>query len=81
VSQYPDEKFSLLMGYDNLQEITMWKDCEKILKHFPLVVYPREGGRTRPSKDAPAMPKYAEVVFLDEPLLDHSSTKIRNFAR
>ncbi|MDR0762933.1 MAG: nicotinate (nicotinamide) nucleotide adenylyltransferase [Bacteroidales bacterium] len=80
-SEYPDEEFLLLMGQDNLEEITMWKDYKKILKRFPIVVYPREGGRTRSSENAPALPKYAKITFLEGPLLDYSSTKIRNFAR
>ncbi|MDR0619212.1 MAG: nicotinate (nicotinamide) nucleotide adenylyltransferase [Bacteroidales bacterium] len=80
-SQYPAEKFLLLMGQDNLQEITMWKDCEKILEQFPVVVYPREGCRTYLSGNIPALPSNAKIIFLDAPLLDYSSTKIRNFVK
>jgi nicotinate-nucleotide adenylyltransferase len=80
-SQYPAEKFSLLMGQDNLQEITMWKDYEEILKKFPVIVYPRKNGRTRLSENAPALPEYAKIIFLRKPLLNYSSTKIRNLAQ
>ncbi|MDR2556760.1 MAG: nicotinate (nicotinamide) nucleotide adenylyltransferase [Bacteroidales bacterium] len=78
--QYPAEEFLLLMGQDNLEEITMWKDYEKILERFTVVVYPRKNGRTRTLENVPALPEYAKITFLEEPLLDYSSTKIRNFA-
>ncbi|MDR1973509.1 MAG: nicotinate (nicotinamide) nucleotide adenylyltransferase [Bacteroidales bacterium] len=75
--QYPTENFCLLMGQDNLDEIVLWKDYEKILEHFPIVVYPRNGGRTRCTDGAPELPAYSKITILDEKLLDYSSTEIR----
>jgi nicotinate-nucleotide adenylyltransferase len=78
-SQYPAEKFSLLMGQDNMREITMWKDYGKILEQFPVVVYPRDGCRTCLPDNVSALPSNAKITLLDAPLLDYCSTKIRNF--
>lgn len=72
-------EFCILMGQDNFEQITLWKNYEEILRRFPVVVYPREGDRTVCSENIPPLPSYSKIIFLDEPLLDYSSTKIRNF--
>jgi len=39
--RYPDHKFALLMGEDNLRSFHKWKNHEVILDKFPILVYPR----------------------------------------
>ncbi|MDR1739879.1 MAG: nicotinate (nicotinamide) nucleotide adenylyltransferase [Bacteroidales bacterium] len=75
----PQKEFYILMGQDNFEQITLWKNYEEILRRFPVVVYPREGGRTVYLENVPPLPSYSRITFLDAELLDYSSTKIRNF--
>lgn len=39
--KYPEHKFSLIMGGDNLQNFDRWKNAQKILEGYSLYVYPR----------------------------------------
>ena len=41
--KYPQYKFSLIMGQDNLQSFNKWKNYEEILRSFHIYVYPRPG--------------------------------------
>ncbi|NNF85263.1 MAG: nicotinate-nucleotide adenylyltransferase [Winogradskyella sp.] len=71
--KYPDHKFSLLMGEDNLNTFHKWKNYELILEHYSLYVYPRI------TKSA-AKSKYNDnhkVNFVDAPIMEISSTFIR----
>jgi len=70
---YPSHNFSLIIGSDNLHTIGRWAESKEILDHYPLAVYPRPGfpvnkNTPRPSKN---------TIFFDPPLLDISSTFIR----
>lgn len=39
----PDRKFVLVVGGDNLHELPLWKEGERIMEQYGVVVYPREG--------------------------------------
>lgn len=39
---FPNYKYSIIMGSDNFNKIHLWKDSQKIIKKFPLFVYPRK---------------------------------------
>lgn len=69
--KYPDKHFSLIMGQDNLAGFHKWKDFEKILEKCDLYVYPRPGAG--PSQ----FDEYPEVHHVDAPLMELSSTQIR----
>ena len=71
---YPDDTFSLIIGEDNWQKFSAWRNSEEILAHYPLIVYPREGTA------APSSPvrHFPSVVHLPSaPLYPVSSTVIR----
>jgi nicotinate-nucleotide adenylyltransferase len=69
--QYPQHRFSLIMGQDNLQTFSKWKNYEEILKGYHLYVYPRPG--SKPSEfDA-----HPHVHLTEAPVIDISSTFIR----
>ncbi|MEG0499880.1 MAG: nicotinate (nicotinamide) nucleotide adenylyltransferase [Rikenellaceae bacterium] len=38
---YPDKNFSLLMGEDNILFFDRWRKWEEIVKHCPVLIYPR----------------------------------------
>lgn len=62
--------FSILMGSDLIGQFDRWKEHEEILNNYPIYVYPRRGE----SAD-----RYLDRITLleDAPLLDYSSTTIR----
>src|SRR4030042_6582715 len=39
--KYPDHKFFLIMGEDNLYTLNKWKNAEELVRNFPIYVYPR----------------------------------------
>ena len=42
-SIYPKNEFSIILGADNFQYISLWKDYKTILKNYPFFIYPRKG--------------------------------------
>ena len=60
-NDYPDHRFSLLIGGDNWARFERWWHWKDILLHYNVIVYPRD--------------KYTGTI--DVPLLDVSSTEIR----
>ncbi len=41
--KYPDHSFVILMGSDNLESFSKWKNHEMILENYGIIVYPRPG--------------------------------------
>lgn len=71
--KYPDHRFSLIMGADNLATFHKWKNYETILKHYHVYVYKRPG---YPAPQAPE--KFLNSVHIVEfPQLDVSASYIR----
>lgn len=74
---YGDRKFILIVGADNLEKFTLWKDWESILEEFGIIVYPRGSEVTRlPERLIPW--KNHIKLLNDMPLYDISSTQIRS---
>jgi len=69
--KYPEQKFSLIMGQDNLQSFAKWKNFEEILKKHRLYVYPR------PNANSEQFNAHPQVFLTEAPLMDISSTFIR----
>ena len=69
--KYPQHTFSLIMGEDNLQSFTKWKNYEEILKNHKLYVYPR------PNSNSGDLKSHPNVIMTEAPLMDISSTMIR----
>ncbi len=40
---YPEHQFSLIVGSDNWTIFNQWRDSDKIIKEFGLLIYPRPG--------------------------------------
>ncbi|HPR33013.1 MAG TPA: nicotinate (nicotinamide) nucleotide adenylyltransferase [Prolixibacteraceae bacterium] len=70
--KYPQNHFSLIMGADNYEHLNKWKNYEVLLSDYSFIVYPRPGH----SCDNDALP--ATVIRVDAPLMEISSTFIRN---
>jgi nicotinate-nucleotide adenylyltransferase len=73
--KYPQHTFSLIIGQDNLQSFKKWKNYERILESFHLYVYPR------PGCESGDLAKHPHVHITDAPLMELSSTFIRNAIR
>lgn len=67
---YPDIRFTLLIGGDNWAAFDKWYHHDDILAHYPIVVYPRKGS------DIGEVPE--GVTIVETPLLNISSTEIRH---
>lgn len=68
---YPTDTFVLIIGGDNLDDFTRWKDYEQLLRDYDILVYPRPGASNTPP------PSWHRVKLLDGPLMAISSTEIR----
>lgn len=69
--KYPEHKFSIIMGSDSLQNLDKWHNAEVIMGRYPIYVYKRAGFEVR--EDLPI-----NKIVLDAPLLQISSTRIRD---
>ena len=67
----PEVEFVLIIGADNLSIIEKWHDWQRLLDEFKVWVYPRSG------IDAGALSKKYGTHLIDAPLIDISSTEIR----
>lgn len=41
--KYPEHEFILVIGSDNWLEFDRWRDWQKILARYPIIIYPRPG--------------------------------------
>lgn len=73
--KYPQHQFSLIMGQDNLGSFHKWKNYEEILKNYKILVYPR------PNCPASQFDTHSNVTITQAPLMEISSTFIRNAIR
>ena len=69
---FPRYRFTILIGGDNWDAFDRWYHAEDILANYKLVVYPRRGQNL----DNTSLP--TNVSLLQTPLIDISSTTIRN---
>jgi nicotinate-nucleotide adenylyltransferase len=69
--KYPTHKFSLIMGSDNLDSLKKWKNYGQILENYSIYVYPRPGATS------PELANHASVIMTEAPLMEISSTFLR----
>lgn len=71
----PEKDFVLIMGEDNLENFTKWKNYAQILENYQLYVYPR------PLVTKSDLIRHPNVKMVESPLLDISATFIRKLIR
>ncbi len=71
-TEQPTNRFSLIIGSDNLKIFNRWKEYEYILDNYPIIVYPRQGDDMQALKE-----QYPQVNIVNAPLLPISSTELR----
>lgn len=69
--KYPDNKFVLIMGSDNLASINKWKNYELLLKNFTFYIY------TRPEFEIKNFSYSGDIHFFEVPQIFISSSYIR----
>ena len=69
--KFPQHKFSLIMGHDNLLTFHKWKNHEMILKSHSIYVYPRPGSIQS------EFDKHPSVHLTMAPVMEISATFIR----
>lgn len=80
-NKYPNTSLYFITGADGLMDIESWKNVKEIFKLCNLVVFNRPGNNKYDiiSQKGKLEEKYkGNITFLDIPLLDISSTNIRN---
>ena len=71
-AKFPEHKFSIVIGADNWAVFSKWKDWQRIIAQYGVMVYPRRG------YDIAIPEEYAHrVTAIDAPMIEVSSTYIR----
>lgn len=71
--KYPDHKFALIMGEDNLKNFHKWKNYQLILELHDIYVFPRiSEGKVETQFD-----EHPKIHHVDSPIMELSSTFIR----
>lgn len=75
-AQHPGTRFSLIIGGDNWNQLPLWKEHERLIKSYPVLIYPRPGEEV-------VIPEVLResVQLVDAPMLEISSTFIRKSIR
>lgn len=68
---YPMHDFKLIIGSDNWNNLGRWRDADKIIKEFGIIIYPR------PGFEIPENPPEGVTVISNGPTAFISSTFIR----
>jgi nicotinate-nucleotide adenylyltransferase len=72
--RYADYDFRIIMGSDNFKDLNKWKDYENIIANYRILIYSR--------KDFDINNEWnANIDMLNAPILDISSTAIREIIR
>lgn len=71
--KYPYHSFSLIIGSDSLKNMHKWKNSEFLLSSYSFYVYQRPGFEVEETN--------GNINVLKAPLLEISSTEIRNMIR
>ena len=70
--KYPEHKFVLIMGADNIIHFHKWKNYKEIIKGHQIYVYPRTG------VDISAYENLPQIKITKAPIIEISSSFIRN---
>jgi len=72
--KYPDHQFSIIMGSDGFQNLDKWKNPETIVGNYQIIIYRRPGFEIDNKLNA-------KIQVMNAPLLEISSTHIRNLIK
>ena len=72
--KFPDRDFAVIMGSDSFGNINKWKNYQVLLKEYEIFIYKRPGFEIQ-------KPVTSNIIILDAPLLEISSTHIRELIK
>lgn len=72
--KYPQHTFSIIMGSDSFSNLSHWKNYQHIVQQHKIYVFNRPGFEVTNNIGA-------NIEFIDAPLLEISSTNIRNLIK
>ncbi|MBK6372251.1 MAG: nicotinate-nucleotide adenylyltransferase [Saprospiraceae bacterium] len=73
--KYPNKIFYLIMGGDNVPTLPKWKNSELLIENYKIYVY------KRPGYDLWPLASHPNITSVEAPLLDISSTHIRQLIK
>ena len=73
--KYPNKIFYLIMGGDNVPTLPKWKNSELLIENYKIYVY------KRPGYDLGPLASHPNITSVGAPLLDISSTHIRQLIK
>jgi nicotinate-nucleotide adenylyltransferase len=73
--KYPYHHFYIIIGSDSYQNLPQWKNGSFMIKHYDFIIYPRPGFSI--NNELPSNMHFIAAA----PLLDISSTQIRNLIK
>jgi nicotinate-nucleotide adenylyltransferase len=72
--KYPQHQFSVIMGSDSFLNLSHWKNHEHIIANYHLYIFKRPGFEIENTRGA-------KITIIDAPMLEISSTKIREMIK
>jgi nicotinate-nucleotide adenylyltransferase len=75
--RYPKNKFSLVMGEDNLYSLHKWKNAIELVSRYPIYIYPRPDSKRPSSLLLDQILHGADIHKLNSPVIEISGTFIR----
>jgi nicotinate-nucleotide adenylyltransferase len=72
--KYPQHTFSIVMGADSFMNLSKWKNYEYLVKQHKIYIFKRSGFEIHNNIQA-------NIEIMEAPLLDISSTKIRDMIK
>ena len=72
--KYPQHEFVIIMGSDSFSNLQKWKNYGYIIENYELYIYPRPGFQVNNTINA-------KINLLDAPLLEVSSSRIRQLIK
>lgn len=76
--KYPDVSFALIMGEDNLQGLSKWKNAETLIKNHQIIVYPRIFENAASTEE---IKKHENISLIKAPVIELSATEIRTMIK
>jgi nicotinate-nucleotide adenylyltransferase len=76
--KFPQHEFAIIMGEDNLNSLHKWKNFTSILENHNLYIYPRISKETEKLNSIIASNSHYEINRIDAPIVEISSTFIRD---
>lgn len=71
--EYPQNKFTLIIGSDNMAIFDRWREWEYIMENYSILVYPRVGNDM-----VELHARFPKMKIIEAPLFQISATEIRH---